>query len=355
MAIAESCTTGIEGEPQHFISGDQITPEVFERISETTERLLKPYELELARQELGEAYPLGAAAVALFLEPSARTRYSHLRAAARLGVDMFQEPHPKQTLSMMKGESIEDTFVTFDALGYELIVYRSDVEGAAAQAAQNTRRASIINAGDGKGHHPTQTVLDLETIKDTFGSFDGLTLAHVGDPANSRTTHSLIDALSHYDTHHVFSTSDELGISEEYRRKLTEKGVSFEVVDDVKKAAQVADIFYMNRLQGERQKQLPGEADEDHKNRLDRIMDGYLRHAQIRPDVLTIVEKRGVRLMHPWPRNQEIPAEYTYHPSGLWLQQMEQGVNTRTATMYLILMKRLLTKSVKQVTVRPSV
>jgi aspartate carbamoyltransferase catalytic subunit len=348
VAGIERTAMGLQGEPQHLLSGDQLTPEVFENISETTTRLLDPNELNRARREINDAYPLGAAGVALFLEPSARTRYSHLRAGERLGIGMFQEPHPKQTLSILKGESIDDTFVTFDALGYELIVYRSDQEGAAVQAAKNTRRASIINAGDGKGHHPTQTILDMETIKVALGKFDGLTFGHIGDPANSRTTHSMVEAMSYYDTHHVFSTYGELGISDEYREHLKEKGVSFEEMDDVKKAAEVADVIYMNRLQGERQKKQDGESVEEHQTRLDRITDGYLKHAQIRPDVLTIVEKRGVRLMHPWPRNEEIPAEYTYHPSGLWLEQMTEGVNTRTATMYLILMKKLFNNVVER-------
>lgn len=332
--------------PQHLLSGSQITPEVFERISETTVRLQKPRELERAKRRIKKAHPRGAAALALFVEPSARTRYSSLRACARLGVVAFQEPHPADTLSLLKGETWEDTFLTFDALDYQLIFFRSDTEGAAEKAAQYTRRAIIVNCGDGKNEHPSQAILDGQTIKKTFGKFDGLTTAYVGDPAKARTAHSLLNLLAYYDTHHIFSTPPGMELEPEYVEKLKQRNVSFEVMHDISKAAQKAQIIYMNRHQTERIPKEGGESKEDYQHRIAKKEEEYLKETQITPDspVLRIIEERGVRIMHPFPRKQELSVELTHHPSGLFIDQMEEGVNTRTGTSYLQLLGKLFLK-----------
>jgi aspartate carbamoyltransferase catalytic subunit len=329
--------------PQHLLTGKQLAPSVFERISETTQRLQNPKELERAKREIKDRYPLGAAALALFLEPSSRTRYSSLRACARLDLPAFQEPHPEATLSLLKGESWEDTFLTFDALGYQLIFFRSNMEGDADRAAENTEVSVITNCGDGKKHHPSQAALDGETIKKTFGKFDGLTIAYVGDPAAARTAHSLLDMLAYHDTHHIFSTHPDMTLDPDYIKELNQRGVSYEIMHDITKAARKAQIIYMNRHQTERIQKKAGESDEELEARKKAKGDEYLKETQISPEstVLRIIEEKGVRIMHAFPRNQELPAELTRHPQGLFIDQMRIGVSTRTATSYLQLTGQL--------------
>lgn len=335
--------------PQHLLSGLQINPEVFERVSETSIRLQNPKELKRARKEIKKAYPLGAAALALFVESSARTRYSSLRACARLKVTAFQEPHPKDTLSLLKGESWEDTFLTFDALDYQLIFLRSDTEGDAKLAARNTHEAIVVNCGDGRHQHPSQAILDGQTIKKTFGKFDGLTIAYVGDPAAARTAHSLLDVLAYYDTHHIFSTHPEMEVEPEYLDELKKRGVSYEVMHDITEAAKKAQIIYMNRHQTNRIPILEGESKEAYEARIEKKEQEYLKETQITPEtpVLRIIEEKGVRIMHPFPRKKELSTELTYHPLGLFIDQMKEGVNTRTGTSYLQLTHQLFTKYVE--------
>ncbi len=335
--------------PQHLLSGEQVTPDVFENISETAIRLQKPLELRRARKEIMKHHELGAAALALFVEPSARTRYSSLRACARLDVPAFQEAEPERTLSLLKGESWEDTFLTFDALGYELIFFRSNQEGDAQKAAENVRSSIIVNCGDGGNQHPTQAILDAHTLKTTFGNLDGLTLAYVGDPMKARTAHSLIDLLSNYDTHHIFATHPEMGLTADYEARLREKGVSFEVMHSITEASKKAEVIYMNRNQVERLPRKKGESKKKHEKRKAAKKQAYLAETVINPDskVLRIIEERGVRIMHPLPRNEELPVELTHHPAGLFIDQMEEGVNTRTATSYLQLVGELFDKVIE--------
>lgn len=337
--------------PQHLLTGEQVTPEVFDRISEAAVRLQTPNELKRAREEIGEIYPLGAAALALFTEPSERTRYSSLRACARLDIPAFQEADPERTLSLLKGESWADAFLTFDALDYQIIFFRSNEEGHAELAANNTRRAIITNCGDGKNQHPTQAILDAQTIWKTFDRFDGLTIAHVGDPAKSRVSHSVVDLLSHYDTHHIFSTPPGMDLEPDYLESLEQKGVSFEVMHDIRKAAAASQILYMSRHQTDRIPKEEGESDEDYARRIEKKEEEYLKETQITPQsmLLRIIEEKGVRIMHAFPRKKELPAELTYHPAGLFIDQMEEGVNTRTATTYLQLVGRLFEKSVETI------
>jgi len=132
----------------------------------------------------------------LFFEPSTRTRLSFETAMARLGGSSvgFSEA---TNASVAKGESLRDTARTVERYA-DVLVIRHPREGAARVVAEATR-VPIINAGDGTNQHPSQTLLDLFSLRRFFGKLDGLKIALAGDLRYSRTVHSLVQALALFD------------------------------------------------------------------------------------------------------------------------------------------------------------
>src|ERR1700737_1062170 len=138
----------------------------------------------------------GQLMAALFYEPSTRTRLSFEAAMLRLGGRTMGTDNAREFSSAAKGETLEDTIRIVS--GYsDVIVLRHNEEGAAKRAAA-VSSVPIINAGDGKGQHPTQALLDLSTIKDELNRIDGIKVAMVGDLANGRTVRSLAYLLSKF-------------------------------------------------------------------------------------------------------------------------------------------------------------
>src|SRR5207249_5468630 len=138
----------------------------------------------------------GQVMAALFYEPSTRTRLSFEAAMLRLGGRTMGTDNAREFSSAAKGETLEDTIRIVS--GYaDLIVLRHNEEGAARRAAA-VSEIPVINAGDGKGQHPTQALLDVYTIKDELGRLDGVSVAMVGDLANGRTARSLAYLLSKF-------------------------------------------------------------------------------------------------------------------------------------------------------------
>ena len=147
-----------------------------------------------ARGEAAAPASLAGKLVAnLFFEDSTRTRLSFEAAAARLGARSLALQGSGSSAS--KGETFLDTALNVEALGVDAIVVRTDLSGGPAQLARHVR-CSIINAGDGRHEHPTQGLLDCLTIRRALGSFQGATIAIVGDIANSRVARSALHALT---------------------------------------------------------------------------------------------------------------------------------------------------------------
>src|SRR5438067_11086262 len=138
----------------------------------------------------------GQLMAALFYEPSTRTRLSFEAAMLKLGGRTMGTDNAREFSSAAKGETLEDTIRI--VAGYaDVIVLRHPEEGAARRAA-SVSDVPVINAGDGKGQHPTQALLDVYTIRDELGRLDGVRVAMVGDLANGRTVRSLAYLLSKY-------------------------------------------------------------------------------------------------------------------------------------------------------------
>lgn len=263
----------------------------------------------------------------LFYEPSTRTRLSFDAAAHMVGAETIWFAGVEGT-SVMKGETLKDTIET--VINYvDLIVLRHPYDGAARWAADITtskrgyKKVPIINAGDGKNEHPTQTILDLFTIKERKGKIDGNCIAIVGDLKYGRTVHSLAYALSMYDCEIFLVAPESLQIPEHIEQFLKRKNVKYEKVSKLEEVIPIADVIYMTRIQKER---FP---DENEYNKVKGIF-------KLNKELLSRA-KSNACIMHPLPRVDEISIDVDHDERACYFEQVRNGIPIRAAIMSLIL------------------
>ena len=243
----------------------------------------------------------------LFFEPSTRTHYSFLSAQKGLGLDSVD--FNPETSSLTKGESLYDTVRTFEALGYGLLIIRSPQDGYFNEL--ESVGIPIINAGDGKTNHPTQCLLDLLTIYNEFGHFDGLNVLIVGDVAHSRVAASNKEALERFHANVRFAGPKE------WERE----GFPFSDFDE---SISWADAIIMLRIQRERGAKLSDMSDND--SYLERYGLTKERAAKMKP---------GAIIMHPAPVNRgvEIDSDLVECEKSRIFEQMKNGVLVRKAVI----------------------
>jgi len=256
----------------------------------------------------------------LFYEPSTRTRLSFESAMARLGGRALGFSGSEGT-SVQKGESLADTVRMVEAYS-DAIVLRHSHEGAARLAAEFTDKP-VINAGDGAGQHPTQTLLDLYTIWDEKGTFEGQNVALVGDLKYGRTVHSLTYALAELGSHLIFVSPETLEMPREILEHVKERGLSFRVAHRLEDVIRDADVVYATRIQKER---FPDPQEYEKVAGSYRIEVDMLRDA-----------KRDLIIMHPLPRTTEIAPEVDRTKHAVYFKQAFNGVPVRMALLDLIL------------------
>ena len=195
-------------------------------------------------------HPLADKIVAMaFFEPSTRTRLSFESAVHRLGGHCITIADPAVS-SVRKGESLSDTIHMLS--GYaDAIVLRHPNEGSARLAGRVSERP-VINAGDGAGQHPTQTLLDLATMQEAFGTLSGLRVVLLGDLKYGRTVHSLAYALALFGAQLVLSSPPTLRLPDEVRDQLEHMGAKIQEEDQLHRAVRDADVLYVTRIQKER-------------------------------------------------------------------------------------------------------
>ncbi|UCH14733.1 MAG: aspartate carbamoyltransferase, partial [Bacteroidales bacterium] len=166
----------------------------------------------------------GKVIASLFFEPSTRTRLSFESAVNKLGGKIigFSDTHSS---SITKGETLYDT-IRIVSNYCDLIVMRHPLEGSARYASELTT-IPVINAGDGANQHPTQTLLDLYSIRKTQGRLENLNIFMVGDLKYGRTVHSLLMAMSKFDTTFNFISPEELKLPESYKIFLENLGLKY--------------------------------------------------------------------------------------------------------------------------------
>lgn len=264
----------------------------------------------------------GRAMVTLFYEASTRTRTSFEMAAKILSAEAINVAVAQS--SVTKGESLQDTVRTLQALQMDCLVIRHHCSGAAEYAAKKLD-VPVINAGDGRHEHPTQGLLDLFSVCDHFDRLDtfdlrGLTLAIIGDIAHSRVARS--DAWG-------FS---KLGAKVQFAGPKTLmpgdcRSLPVTVCDDLKSGLEGAEVINVLRLQTERQERglLPSLRE---YSRLWGVSGHSLQWA-----------KPGALVMHPGPMNRgvEISADVADGCHSIIFDQVTHGVAVRMAVLYQLM------------------
>lgn len=260
----------------------------------------------------------GKTVVLFFQEPSTRTKTSFDVAAKRLSADTHALA--KSSSSLVKGETLADTLKTLEAMHPDAIVIRHSSSGAAHYMAEKSKKACILNAGDGLHAHPTQALLDLLTVRMKKGSIEGLTLAIVGDIAHSRVARSNICGFT------------KLGARVRVAGPLTMiprgiEALGAAVARNMDEAVAGADVIMMLRIQKERQSAPLFPSDREYS----RIFG--LNEARVG------LARKDVLIMHPGPINRgvEIAPEVADGPYSVILDQVENGVAVRMAALYLLL------------------
>ncbi|MBP7220067.1 MAG: aspartate carbamoyltransferase [Paludibacteraceae bacterium] len=258
----------------------------------------------------------GKVIATLFFEPSTRTRLSFETAVNRLGgrVIGFSDA---ATSSSSKGETLKDT-IKMVSNYVDLIVMRHPVEGAARYASE-VASVPIINAGDGANQHPTQTMLDLYSIKKTQGRLDNLIISMVGDLKYGRTVHSLLMAMRYFNPTYHFVSPPELRIPEQYKLFCDKNKISYDELEDINSILPVSDILYMTRVQQERFTDL--------------IEYEKVRNTYTLRNSMLDVTKDNLRILHPLPRITEIADDVDENPKAYYFEQARNGVFARQAVI----------------------
>jgi aspartate carbamoyltransferase catalytic subunit len=255
----------------------------------------------------------------LFFEPSTRTKMSFAAAIKRLGGDIV-DMGPTEYSSVTKGESLADTVRVVE--GYaDALVLRHPSEGSAKMASQYVD-VPLINAGDGAGQHPTQTLLDLYTIRENAG-LDDLTIGIMGDLKYGRTVHSLAYALTNFDARQHFVSPESLKLPRNVRYDLHEEGASIKEHTDLEPILSSLDVLYVTRIQRER---FPDESEY-------RAVAG-----EYQIDAATLEDAADdLTVMHPLPRVDEIAHDVDATAHAQYFEQAHNGVPVRMALLDLLL------------------
>lgn len=261
----------------------------------------------------------GKVVACLFFEPSTRTRLSFESAAKLLGAKVIGFSEAKST-SVSKGESLSDTVRTVERY-CNLIVMRHPVEGSARLASEKVR-VPVINAGDGPNQHPTQTLLDLYTIKKNYGKIDWISVGFIGDLKYGRTVHSLAEALKHYHAKLYFVSHPSLAMPSALMEELKE-GLEVYETTNIYKHLKEIDVIYMTRIQAER---FPDAVE------YEKVKNEYL----INKDILAGA-KKGVKIMHPLPRVNEISYDLDDTENAIYFEQLANGIPVRQALLCRLL------------------
>jgi aspartate carbamoyltransferase catalytic subunit len=255
----------------------------------------------------------------VFYESSTRTKISFNVAMKRLGGNVIGFSHFKNS-SFLKGESFYDTLRILE--GYcDIMALRAPWEGSARYASEVVN-VPVINAGDGSNQHPTQTLLDLYTIRQTQGRLDKLKIGMLGDLKYGRTVHSLLMGLAQFDVELTLISPESLRVPKRYFSALNKAGIPYREITDYHDVLPELDVLYVTRIQKER------------------FVD-QLEYSRVQSAYrLALKDLKGVRdnfrIMHPLPRVDEISRDIDSTPYAVYFQQAKNGVAVREALIALL-------------------
>jgi aspartate carbamoyltransferase len=293
---------------RHILSVDQFSRREIETIFHRANEFAP---LVDARQpiELAKGYQIAN----LFYEPSTRTSSSFHAAITKLGGREPIQINGVHYSSVAKGETLEDTIRTMQCYT-DAIVLRHSEEGAAYRAAM-VAEVPIINAGDGIGEHPTQALLDLYTIEKELGTLNGVHVILMGDLLHGRTIKSLAKLLRKYLVRITWVSPPALRVPGCF---VADGEIE---TDDLSSVIDRADVLYITRTQHERH-----------------TTDGTgldLKYQVTRAHL--DLAKTNMVLMHPLPRNNELPVDLDSDPRSAYFRQMRNGLFVRMAILASVL------------------
>ncbi|MBM6628727.1 aspartate carbamoyltransferase catalytic subunit [Mammaliicoccus vitulinus] len=248
----------------------------------------------------------------LFFENSTRTKCSFEMAERKLGLEVI--PFETSTSSVQKGESLYDTCKTLESIGVDALVIRHS-ENAYYDSLEGLN-IPVLNGGDGSGQHPTQCLLDIMTIYEEYGYFEGLKILISGDIKNSRVARSNAEALTKLGAEVVFSAPDQW--------KSDFSNVPYVNIDDV---IEEIDVCMLLRVQNERHESGTTFNTEKYHEAYGLTMERYEK-----------LPEQAI-VMHPAPVNRgvEIDSSLVESSKSRIFKQMENGVFIRMACIYDVL------------------
>jgi aspartate carbamoyltransferase catalytic subunit len=251
----------------------------------------------------------------MFFEPSTRTKISFETAMKRLGGDCIGFENSTSS-SVSKGESIADTAKMFE--GYsDALVIRHELEGV-SKFISGIVDVPVINAGDGAGQHPTQTLLDLYTIRKEIGEIDNLNIALIGDLKFGRTVHSLANALGLFKNIKIYLVSPpELKMPQEILIDLNKTNVEYEEVSNIESVIDDVNVLYVTRIQKERFADI-----EEYQ----KIKGAYIINKKM-------LDGKDLIVMHPLPRIDEIASDVDNTKYNKYFTQATNAVPVRMAIL----------------------
>ena len=292
------------------VTMDDLTNKEIMSILDDAERLVP-----VAKGDIHLPLLEGKVLANMFFENSTRTRMSFESAMKRLGGSVLN--FTSVGTSVAKGETLFDTMQMVD--GYADVAAIRHPRQGAAQYSADAVGIPILNAGDGAGNHPTQTMLDLFTIREAHGTLEGLNVALVGDLRYGRTVHSLSHALVRFGATLTLVSPDGLKMPVEIVSDLKDHGAEIVETNDLSGVVSEADVIYMTRIQKER---FP---DEDEYAKVAGI---YMLDSSDMSGA-----KDGMIVMHPLPRVSELHPSLDNTENARYFQQAFNGVPTRMALL----------------------
>jgi len=287
--------------------------------------------MEKILEEGGTNLLRGKILASLFYVPSNRTRFSFEAAMMRLGGQVFGTDRAEAFSSELKGGSLEDTIRTINYFA-DVIVLRHSESGSAKRAA-GISSVPIINGGDGTAQHPTQALLDLYTVERKLGGIDGTVIGFVGDLANSRIIRSLCYFLAKYTGIKIyFIAPPALGMRQDMVEYLRRHRISiyefYGLEPPLAELAKKVDVFYVT--------QIPAGSFGDRLEDFEKCKRNFV----IDKKNLKAMKQNSI-LMHPFPRQGEIPTEVDRDLRAVYFEQVHYGLCIRMALLATVLGKVL--------------
>ena len=296
------------------VSIRDLSREDIDQVLDLSERMI-PY----AKGEIFTKALDGRILANLFFEPSTRTHMSFSTAMSRLGGRTMEMAHPSM-MSVAKGETLTDTIRMVESYS-DVIVLRHPHEGSARLAAHFSSKP-VINAGDGAGQHPTQTLLDLFTIRREFKKIEDVKVALVGDLKYGRTVHSLAEALTMFGAEVTFVAPANLQMPRETVRQVEKLGGKPKLTSRLEDVIKEVDVLYITRIQKER---FPDPQE------YERVKDAYV----IDNSSIEGIEDKAI-IMHPLPRVTEINPEIDRTRHARYFEQARNGIPVRMTLLSLV-------------------